>query len=52
MPNVTVTLTDEEQMQLEEILLDRDETSALEFLKRVIQVKIEQQTKSHCKPLI
>jgi hypothetical protein len=50
MPNVTVTLDDQEQMQLEEVLMDRDEKGAFEFLKRVVKHKIELHLKSSCKP--
>jgi len=50
MPNVTVTLDDQEQMQLEEVLMDHDEQGAFEFLKRVVKHKIELHRKSSCKP--
>ena len=50
MPSVTVTLDDQEQMQLEEVLMDRDEKGAFEFLKRVVKHKIELHLKSSCKP--
>jgi len=50
MPNVTVTLDDAEQMQLEEILIDHDEKGALEFLKRAIKKKVDVHLKSSCKP--
>jgi len=50
MPNVTVTLDDLEQMRLEEVLMDRDEKGALEFLKRVVKRKIDLHLKSRCKP--
>jgi hypothetical protein len=50
MPNVTVTLDDAEQVQLEEILIDRDERAAFEFLKRVVKHKIELHLKSSCRP--
>jgi hypothetical protein len=50
MPNVTVTLDDAEQVQLEEILIDRDERAAFEFLKRVVKHKIELHLKSCCRP--
>ena len=50
MPNVTVTLDDQEQMQLEEVLMDHDEQGAFEFLKRVVEHKIELHRKSSCKP--
>jgi hypothetical protein len=48
--NVTVTLGDAEQIQLEEILMDRDEKGAFEFLKRVIRPKIDLHLKAHCRP--
>ena len=51
MPNVTVTLDDAEQMQLGEILMDGDEKGALEFLRRVIQERIDLHRKSGCRPV-
>jgi hypothetical protein len=50
MANVTLTLDDAEQIQLEEVLMDRDEKGAFEFLKRVIRPKIELHLKAHCRP--
>lgn len=50
MPNVTVTLDDAEQMELEEVLMDHDEKAALEFLKRVVKHKTDLRLKSSCKP--
>jgi len=50
MPNVTVTLDDAEQIELEEILMDRDAPAALEFLKRAVKKKIELHLKQSCKP--
>ncbi len=50
MANVTVTLTDAEQLELEEILIDHDEPAALQFLKRAVKTKIELQLKRGCKP--
>jgi hypothetical protein len=49
MPNVTITLDDAAQMQLEELLMDRDEKAAFDFLKRVVKPKIELQVKGHCR---
>jgi hypothetical protein len=49
-PNVTITLDDAEQMQLEEILMDRNEKEALQFLKRAVKAKIDRRRKSHCRP--
>jgi len=51
MPNVTVTLDDAEQLQLEEILIDGDHKGALEFLRRIVKAKIDRQRKSHCRPV-
>jgi len=50
MPSVTVTLDDQEQMQLEEVLMHRDEKGAFEFLKRAVKHKIELHRKSGRKP--
>ena len=50
MPNVTVTLDDAEQMQLEEVLMDHDEQGAFEFLKRVVKHKIDLHLKGRCNP--
>jgi hypothetical protein len=50
MPNVTVTLDEAEQVALEEVLIDRDEKAALEFLKHVVKRKIDLHLKSHCRP--
>lgn len=52
MPNVAITLTEAEQIELQQILLDRDEKAAYEFLRRVIKAKIERHIESHCKPPI
>ncbi|HUU55131.1 MAG TPA: hypothetical protein VMY87_09470 [Armatimonadota bacterium] len=51
MPNVTVTLDDAEQLQLEEIVIDGDQKAALEFLRRTIKAKIDRHRKSHCRPV-
>ena len=50
MPDVAITVTEEEQIELEEILVDRDEKAALDFLKRAIRAKVERHLKAHCKP--
>lgn len=50
MPNVTLTLDEAEQMQLEEVLMDHDERGAFEFLKHVVKHKIDRRQKSGCKP--
>jgi len=51
MPNVTVTLTEAEQVRLEEIVVDRDEKDALEFLKRIIKARIDHRLTSGCRPV-
>lgn len=51
MPNVTLTLDEAEQMQLEEVLMDHDERGAFEFLKRVVKHKVDLHSKSGCKPV-
>ncbi len=50
MPNVTVTLDEAEQIQIEEILIDHDESAAYEFLKRAVKPKIELRLKATCRP--
>jgi hypothetical protein len=50
MPNVTLTLSEEEQLRIEEILLDKDDKAALEFLKRIVKPRIDQRFKRSCKP--
>ena len=52
MPNVAITITEEEQIRLEEIFLDRDEKAALQFLKQAVKAKIERHLKARCKPPI
>lgn len=52
MPNVTITFSEEEQMQIEEIVIDRDEKGALEFIKQVIKARIDKQRQAHCRPPI
>ena len=52
MPNVTVTLDEAEQIQLEEILVDRDEAGAFEFLNHGVRPKIALRLKSSCKPAL
>ncbi len=50
MPDVAITITEQEQIELEEVLLDRDQKAALDFLKRVVKAKVEHHIKAHCKP--
>ena len=40
--NATVTLIEEERLELERILIDRDEGAALEFLARAVHAKLAQ----------
>jgi len=39
--NVTVTLSDAERLELEQIVMDRDEKAALAFLTRAVLAKIQ-----------
>ena len=39
--NVTVTLTEAERLELEQIVMDRDEKAALSFLASSVLAKIE-----------
>ncbi len=52
MPNVAITLTEAEQIELQQILIDRDEHAAYDFLRRIIRAKVERHIESHCKPPI
>src|SRR3990170_6900282 len=45
-----VPLEEQEVIRLEAILVDRDEVAALEYLRKVVMQKIEQQRQAHCKP--
>jgi len=47
---VTITLNAQELMDLEGILIDRDQEEALRFLKECIKRKVEEARKAHCKP--
>lgn len=47
---VTITLSEAEQLELEEIVIDRDEKAALEFVKRVIYAAVKKAKEAHCKP--
>ena len=50
MTKVVVPLEEQEVIRLEAILVDRDEVAALEYLRKVVMQKIEQQRQAHCKP--
>ena len=43
--NVTVTLSEAERLELECIVIDRDEKAALDFLSRAVHAKIERAEK-------
>ncbi len=44
-PNVTVTLSEAERLELEQIVMDGDRDAALGFLKRAVHAKIERAEK-------
>jgi len=46
---VTITLQEEDLIRLEEILMDKDEKAALEFL-RIIQAEVAKRQKGRCAP--
>jgi hypothetical protein len=50
--SITLTLTDEEIMELQRILLDEDSEKALCFLKKHLDKKVQEviSGKGHCKP--
>ena len=50
--SVTLTLSDEELMELQRILLDEDREEALRFLKKHLEKKVQEviSSKGHCKP--
>ena len=50
--SITITLSDEELMELQRILLDEDREEALRFLKKHLNKKVQEviSGKSHCKP--
>ena len=41
MPKVSVILDEEEQAELQIILVDRDETAALRFLKEIVWAQLQ-----------
>ena len=43
--NVTVTLTESERLELEQIIMDGDPRAALAFLKRAVHAKVERAEK-------
>ena len=47
--NVTVTLSEEERLELEQIAMDRDEKAALAFLVSAVLAKIECAERSRMK---
>ena len=50
--SISLTLTDEEIMELQRILLDEDRKEALRFLKKHLNKKVQEviSGKGHCKP--
>jgi hypothetical protein len=50
--SITLTLSDEELMELQRILLDEDKEEALRFLKKHLNKKVQEviSGKGHCKP--
>jgi hypothetical protein len=50
--SITLTLSDEELMELQRILLDEDKEEALRFLKKHLNKKVREviSGKGHCKP--
>jgi hypothetical protein len=50
--SITITLSDEELMELQRILLDEDKEEALRFLKKHLNKKVQEviSDKGHCKP--
>jgi len=50
--SITMTLSDEELMELQRILLDEDKEEALRFLKTHLDKKVKATIsgKGHCKP--
>ncbi len=50
MAKIVVPLEEQEVIRLEAILVDRDKEAALEYLRKVVMQRIEQQRQAHCKP--
>jgi hypothetical protein len=50
--SITITLSDEELMELQRIILDEDKETALCFLKKHLEKKVQEviSGKGHCKP--
>lgn len=48
MPNLAITLSDAELMELQGVLMDEDEKGALEFLKKRIAPKLPVPGKAAC----
>jgi len=47
---VTISLTAEELMDLEAILVDEDKEEAMRFLREVIKKKVFAAEEGHCRP--
>ena len=50
--SITLTLSDEELMELQRILLDEDREEAMRFLKKYLDKRVQEAIlgKGHCKP--
>jgi hypothetical protein len=48
MPKLIITLSEQEQMELQEILMDDDKELGLEFIKKVIAPRIPIKGKGGC----
>jgi len=47
---IIITLDAEDLLELERILVDRDEKEALRFLDERIEKQVREVTRPHCKP--
>ncbi|NIM06931.1 MAG: hypothetical protein GTO55_10260 [Armatimonadetes bacterium] len=45
-----ITLSEEDLIRLQEILMDQDEKAALAFLRQVVEPEAEKRRKGKCKP--
>jgi len=47
--NKTITLSDEDLLRIEQIVIDRDKDGALEFVKEVVKRQIDKENASRMK---
>lgn len=47
---IVISLDQKEQIELQQIIIDKDEKQALEFLKQVIKSKVDKASVPGCKP--